>query len=88
MEGPEEEEEKVNIQISTHLSLTCSLFKQPEEKSAFQHLELNFFWFFSVINGCFLSASPAQHPSQPKPLLLLHRSSGLRNKVIVCKSKC
>lgn len=46
VEGPEEEEEKVNIRICTHLSLTCSLFKQPEEKSAFKHLELNLFFFF------------------------------------------
>lgn len=46
MEGSEEEEEKVNIHISTHLSLTCSPFKQPEEKSAFKHLELNFFFVF------------------------------------------
>lgn len=45
VEGPEEEEEKVNIRICTRLPLTCSLFKQPEEKSAFKHLELNFFCF-------------------------------------------
>lgn len=50
VEGPEEEEEKVNIHISTHLSITCSLLNRPEEKSASKHLELNSFllFFFSL----------------------------------------
>lgn len=49
VEGPEEEEEKVNVHISTHLSITCSLLKRPEEKSAshLEHLELNSSFFYS-----------------------------------------
>lgn len=54
MEGPEEEEEEVNVDVSTHLSFTCDLLNRLEEQSALKHLELNSLIFtFNVFVVCY-----------------------------------
>lgn len=65
MEGPEEEEEKVNVHVITHLPITCSLLKRAGGEFSLKTsgTELFFLFFFYNSKSNKLMVSVGNHTS-------------------------